>query len=228
MFWKKWVTDIREKTSEMNRKDRRSYIMTYYWPHMLGGISIIALILLFGGHYLFGNVKPEFTCVMVNQRIDTQRDEQIAESFSREAGLKKKEVVIDSDYNFSFGENRIEGVNESSYEKFFFQWQNGELDAVIISESFYRYCIEMGGKFRSIEEGEIGEFEPYMDDDKCTAVVLGNDSFTETVFGRENERLLLAFPETGKHEANSQAFLKYFRNLHDGKIGGMDYEAIIN
>lgn len=226
MFWKKWIVDIKEKTSDMSRKDAFSYVITYYWPHITGFVLSIALIVLFGGHYLFGNEKPVFTCVMVNQRVDVQRDERIAKTFSEEADLDKKRVVIDSDYNFSYEDFQLQGVNESGYEKFFFQWQNGELDAVMMSESFYQYCKDLGGQFREIEE--TGNFAPYMDHGTCTAVVLGKDSFTEIVTGKNDEKLLLTFPKTGKHEEASRAFLNYFCNLKDGKIGGMDYEEIFN
>lgn len=227
MYWRKWIADVGEKTSNMNKKEKYSYIATYYWPHILGVVSIIALFLLFGEHYLFGNSKPEFTCVFVNQRVDIERDGKIAETFSKEAKLDIKEVAIDSDYNFSYGDIHLEGVNESAYDKFFFQWQNGELDAVILSEGFYQYCQELGGEFRSIEVEEIGKFEPYMDDGICTAVVLGKDNFTKIVSGSETERLLLAFPKTGKHEENSKKFLRYFCEVYEKKIGGINYEEII-
>lgn len=226
MFWKKWINDIREKTSSMNKKEACSYIATYYWPQIVGCISIIALILLFGGHYLFGNKKPSFTCVMVDQRTDTDRDERIAETYARNTGFQRGEVVIDSDYNFSYADLHLEGVNESSYEKFFFQWRNGELDAVIMSESFYQYCREMGGEFRHIED--CRNFEPYMDDGVCSAVVLGNDSFMEKVTGDAKEQLLLAFPETGKRKEAADKFLEYLSSVKNGKIGGIEYAEIFN
>lgn len=226
MFWKKWIKDIQEKTSDMNKKEACSYIAAYYWPQIAGCISIIALILLFGGHYLFGNVKPSFTCVMVNQRADTERDNRIAETYAQETGIKREGVVVDSDYNFSYGELHLEGVNESSYEKFFFQWQNGELDVVIMPESFYEYCKELGGGFRNIEDA--GSFETYMDDGICSAVVLGNDSFMEKVTGDRDERLLLTFPETGNHKKAADEFLEYLLSVKNGRIGGIEYEEFIN
>lgn len=226
MFWKKWIEDIKEKTSDMNKKEVCSYIAAYYWPHILGCVSIIALILLFGGHYLFGNVKPSFTCVMVNQRIDVERDNRLAETFAEETGLKREEVVIDSDYNFSYEGVRLEGVNESSYEKFFFQWQNGELDAVIMSERFYEYCKELGGEFRHIED--TGSFEAYIDDGICSAIVLGNDSFMGKTAGDTNEQLFLVFPETGNHKEAADKFLAYLSSVKGGEIEGTEYKEIIN
>lgn len=107
------LEDIKAKTSAMDRKEAISYTLTYYWYHILGIVLAAALILLFVGHYLFGNQKPVFTCVMVNQRMDDNRDQRIAKSFADAAGLPEKQVVVDSDYNFSYDQTMLEGVNES-------------------------------------------------------------------------------------------------------------------
>lgn len=207
----KYLKDIREKTSGMSRQEACSYILTYYWYHILIFVSIVALVLLFVIHYAFGNKRPVFTCIIVNQETDMARDLEMAASFAEEAGLLEDRVVIDSDYNFSYDGFQITGTNESSYEKFFFQWQNQEIDAVIMSESFYRHCKEMRGNFRVLEEQEIEGLTAYMDEGKCTAVILGKDSFMELVTGKDDEKLLLAFPSSGKHEAESKSFLKYMR-----------------
>ncbi len=221
----KYVEDIKEKTKDMDKKETVSYILTYYWYHILGIILVIALILLFGGHYLFGNRKPVFTCVMVNQRIDDLRDQSIADSFALAAGLPPKRVVIDSDYNFSYDQTKLEGVNESSYEKFFFQWGNKEIDAVVLSEDFYLHCKNMGGKFRRLTAEESAGFTEYKDNGECTAVVLGNDSFTEKTSGKKDEKLLLAFPSTGAHLEESREFLEYLR---EESKEGRNLEEIIN
>ena len=150
-------------------------------------------------------------CIIVNQEIDAARDREMADDFAKEAGLPEKRVVIDSDYNFSYDEFRLEGANESSYEKFFLKWQNREIDAVILSESFYRHCKEMGGRFQSLEEQETEGFTAYMDEGQCRAVELGNDGATEWISGKEDEKLLLAFPSSGKHIAEGRSFLKYLQ-----------------
>lgn len=208
---RKYLRDIKERTSDMSRREAGSYILTYYWYHILIAASIVALVLLFAVHYAFGNKKPAFTCIIVNQEMDASRDREIAQSFAEEARLPEDRVVINSDYNFSYGKFQLESANESSYEKFFFQWQNQEIDAVILSESFYLYCKEMGGRFRILDESETGDFAPYMDDGQCTAVALGNDSFAERVNGKKDEKLLLAFPSSGKHMEESRVFLKWLR-----------------
>ena len=208
MFWKEWILDIKEKTSAMDGKDARSYVLAYYWPHILIAVSATALVLLFGWHYLFGNKKPAFTCVIVNQGADAKRDARIAQDYADTAGLSAAEVVLDSDYMFSYGELELPGVNESSYDKFFFQWGNGELDAVILPESFYRYCRELGGGFCLIED--TGSFEAYQEAGACRAAVLGECALQEKACGQE--KLLFAIPETAKHPDKAARFLEYLQS----------------
>lgn len=216
---KKYLTDIKEKTSGMTGKEKRAYILTYYWYHILGFVVIIALILLFIAHYGFGNKKPVFTCALVNQEMETWQAQEMAEAFAEDSGLPGKQVVISPDYMFSYEDVRLEGVNESSYEKFFFQWRNKELDAVILSESFYRYVKEMGGTFKELDEKMAEGFTYYMDENLCTAVVLGNDSFTENRTGKKDEKLLLAFPDTGQHPEECVMFLKFLKTQGIDKYG---------
>lgn len=203
-----WIRDIKEKTAKMNKTAIAMYVITYYWYHILIFLAVFALIFMFIVHYTTTK-KPEFTCVLVNQQVDTKRDNLWTEEFAKEIKEDAKKIAIDSNYNFSFGDMQLEGVNESSYEKFFLQWRNNELDAVIVSESFYKYCKELGGEFENLKDWDTGEFELYEDGNEPKAVVLGTDEFTEKVTGKKDEKLLLAFPENGKHKKISQAFMKY-------------------
>lgn len=206
---KRYLEDIKKKTSGMDRKKTCEYIFTYYWYHILGFFAVIALIVLFAVHYGFGNKKPVFTCIIVNQETNAIQDREMAESFAEKTGLPEERIVIDSEYYFSFDEIRLEGVNESSYEKFFLKWQNQEIDAVILSESFYRHCKEMGGRFYTLEDWGGENCTAYIDEGKYTAAILGYDSFMEKVAGRKEEKLLLAFPSSGKHIAESKMFFQY-------------------
>lgn len=217
---KKYLEDIREKTSEMTRKEKSNYIWTYYWYHILGSVFIIALILLFVLHYGFGNRKPVFTCILVNQEIGASQTQDMAEAFAGNFDLPVEQIVISADYMFSYGDVILEGANESSFEKFFFQWRNKEIDAVILPESFYLYVKKMGGAFKKLDEKTVEGFIPYMDDRVCTAVVLGNDSFTEKISGKKDEKLLLAFPETGIHAEECNMFLEFMGGAGLEKIDG--------
>lgn len=210
---KRYIKDIQEKTSAMTAKEKSDYIWTYYWYHILGFFSIIALLCLVVAHYGFGNKKPVFTCVLVNQETESPQVQKMAEDFAQAFDLSTKQVVISSDYIFSYGDVKLEGVNESSYEKFFFQWSNNEIDAVILPESFYFYVREMGGAFKELDETVAESFHPYIDGNVCTAIVLGNDSFTEKVSGKKDEKLLLAFPETGLHTEECNMFLEFLGGI---------------
>lgn len=218
---KKWRDDILEKTSGMARKEKLSYILTYYWYHLLIGFSALFLFLLFTGHLLFGNKAPQFYCVMVNQLVTPDTVENMTEGFARKANLDVERTVIDSNYIFSYGDVTVKGANESTYEKFFLQWRNREIDAVILPESFYRFCREMGGSFLSLDPNQLEGFEGYMEQGACRGVVLGEDALT-------GEDLLLAFPDNGKHPQISQTFLQYMSDVRDGKTGGAAYEELIN
>lgn len=215
----KWK-DIKEKTSGMGRKEALAYIFTYYWYHMLAFVSVAALIFLFAAHYGSGNKKPLFTCVIVNQQTDTGRDLRIRDAFAQEAGIPPERAVIDSGYQFSYGQFQMQGVNESSYEKFFFQWRNHEIDAVILPESFYWHCREMGGDFYVLDGKAAEGMELYMDEGQAKAAVLGEDRFMETAAGEKGGKLLLAFPVSGERTQMRNSFLKFVsRTWKDHKEG---------
>ena len=221
MFMRRYLDDIKEKTAGMSMKEKVSYVFTYYWYHMLIIVSIIALIFFTVRFYVFGNKKPEFTCVIANQAMDDERDARIAQAFAEENGLDPELVVVDSDYVFSYGDLQIEGANESSYEKFFLKWGNEEIDAVILSESMYEFCRDMRGEFRSLDNMDTSGFETYTDDGKVTAVVLGQDEFMEAATGKTDEKLLLAFPDNGKHGDLCDEFLECIREFKD-ELGGQE------
>lgn len=209
---RKYLADIKEKTSCMSRRDAWGYVFTYYWYHMAGCLAVIVLLFLFAGHYFSGNEKVLFTCVLVNQETDAERESAVRDGFAGQAGLPAEGVVVDSDYHFSYGQFRLESVNESSYEKFFLKWRNGEIDAVILSEDFYEFCKEMGGSFYEVNAEKIEKagagWEGYMDGGSCRAVWIGSDRFAEAVTGEE-EKLLLAFPESGEKPELCESFLEY-------------------
>lgn len=221
MFMRRYLDDIKEKTAGMSMKEKVSYVFTYYWYHMLIIVSIIALIFFTVRFYVFGNKKPEFTCVIANQAMDDERDARIAQAFAEENGLDPELVVVDSDYVFSYGDLQVEGANESSYEKFFLKWGNEEIDAVILSESMYEFCRDMRGEFRSLDNMDTSGFETYTDDGKVTAVVLGQDEFMEAATGKTDEKLLLAFPDNGKHGDLCDEFLECIREFKD-ELGGQE------
>lgn len=120
MGWIRGVfSDIREKTEQMDRGQRLEYIAAYYWYHILFVAAGLGFAFLFIRHLFFGEPPKEFVCVMVNQAVDYERDERLEKDFSEFSGIEPELVSVDSDYVFSYEGKQLEGVNESSYEKFF-------------------------------------------------------------------------------------------------------------
>ncbi len=221
MIFRRYLDDIREKTAGMSTGQKISYVITYYWYHILIIVSIAALIFFTVRFYLYGNQKPAFTCVIVNQEMDSERDSRIAEAFAEENGLDPERVTVDSDFVFSYGDVKLQAVNESSYEKFFLKWQNQEIDAIVLSESMYEFCREMRGGFRSLDGMDPSGLETYTDEGNVTAVVLGQDRFMEAAVGATDEKLLLAFPDNGQHEDLCGPFLECMKQYCE-EFGGSE------
>lgn len=190
---KKWITDIREKTRDMDREHTLEYIRNYYWYHILIGCIILGLIVLLVYHIGWGERKKEFSCVLVNQAVDYERDEKIAEDFGNFAGIDPGKILIDSDYHISYGDKKLEDVKESSYEKFFFNWSVEEIDAMIMAESFYEYCIGQGGEF-------TGE------------KILVRGTFLEGLLKEEpDDPLVLVLPANAAHKDNGALFREFVK-----------------
>lgn len=151
-WWKGIFKDIREKTADMSREQKLEYIAAYYWYHILFVVVFLFLIILLIRHLFFGEPPKVFTCVMINQAIDYERDERLTEDFASASGIPREEISIDSNYVFSYAGKQLEGTNDSSYDKFFFRLGGGELDAAIMPESFYRYCMDLEYEFADLGE----------------------------------------------------------------------------
>ncbi len=188
---KKWIRDIREKTADMNREQKFQYIAAYYWYHILLGFLFIGIVILFIYHVTWGDRSREFTCVIVNQAVDYERDRELAEQFAADSGMKEKEILIDSDYQISYGDTQLDGVKESSYEKFFFNWQAKEIDAMVMPESFYEFCLEQGGEFTEEK------------------IPVGMTRLRDTILEEENDPVYLVFAADKKHEKACGKFRRF-------------------
>lgn len=212
----KLIDDYKDKTQSMNRQEKMEYTLTYYWYHMLGIVAVIGFILFLILHIKFGMQKPEFTCVLVNQEIDYERDERLAHEIAKELELKDEYVLVDSDFQISYENVKLTGINESSYEKFFFKWQNEEIDAVILPESFYHYCKKAGGTFKNVEELGAAGLSLYEDDGCYRAIYIEDTGLMEVLKSDRKEPLLLAFPDTGQHEEKCNRFITYITEIRKG------------
>lgn len=212
---KKWITDIREKTADMNREQAVEYVFTYYWYHMLLAAAALGLIILLIYHIGWGKQRTDFACVMVNQQIDRERDERLAQAFADAAGMDAKAVSVDSDYQISYGDVELEGVMESSYEKFFFNWSAGKIDAVLMPESFYKYCRAQGGSYADTgelageKETEVSPGKFFEDGGKITGIYAAQTALAEYVIIDENDPLLCVFLPESRHEEANRDFVRF-------------------
>lgn len=214
---KKWIEDIRTKTKEMTREQAVEYVLMYYWYHILLGTIALGLVILLVYHVGWGkNRKPDFTCVIINQEVDFSRDTEITEDFSAFSGIKAKKLSIDSDYLISYGDVQLPEANESSYEKFFFNWSSGVIDVMVLPESFYKYCLELGGEFRDLRElvpedrrGRLEE-QRYQENGQAYAGIYVKGTALERWLQMEEEDpLVLVVPIEMKHEELGGVFLEY-------------------
>lgn len=211
--------DIREKTGQMDKGQRLEYIAAYYWYHILFVAAGLGLVILFIRHLFFGEPPKEFTCVMVNQAVDYERDGRLGEIFAEVSGIDSELISMDSDYVFSYEGKQLEGVNESSYEKFFFRWGNGEVDAAVIPESFYKFCKGLEYEFVDLKDvlgevaagDEMGLWAGHIleDDGRWEGVYLKGTPLMEYVEEEEDDPVILVFLQNKVRQEAIRAFFLF-------------------
>ena len=215
MWLQKTMNDIHKHTERMDRRQKTEYILTYYWYHLLSLLLGVLLLTLLIRHLFFREPPRAFTCVLVNQRVDYERDEALATEFADASGIDLERIGIDSDYVFSYGNVRLEAANESSYEKFFFRWGAGELDAVLMPESFYRYCLELEYEFEDLrslctEEQKRNYAGSFIEEGgRQEALYVEETRLMPYVKQTEGDRLVLVYVLGSGHAEANRAFLAY-------------------
>ncbi len=207
--------EIRKKTAGMDRYQKMEYIVSYYWYHILLTVLGIGIFVLLVRHLFFQKPPKEFTCVMINQAVNYERDERMQQEFSEKSGMTEERIWIDSDYVFSYEGKQIEGANESSYEKFFFGWLVGELDAVIMPISFYRHCRELEYEFMDLDllfdraEMALWEERMLLEEGKAKGLYLSELYLMSYLNQEDDDPLLLVFLQGDTHKEAKRAFLKF-------------------
>lgn len=212
---RKTMEELRRNTAKMDRRRKAEYVLAYYWHYLLFASAAAGLLILLVRHLFFAPPPKALICVLVNQQADYERDERLARDFSEYSGISPEEILVDSDYLFSYGDVRLEAANESSYEKFFFRWGSRELDAVLMPESFYRYCKEIEYEFADLRSFCTEEQrEPFAQSflksgERYEALYAEHTRLTPYLRQEGEDRLVLAFvPESGHPEADA-AFLRF-------------------
>lgn len=212
---RRMLEDIRRNTERMDQKQKAEYILTYYWYHLLFAAVGAGLMILLARHLFFREPPKAFTCVLVHQMVDYERDEALALDFAAASGIAPERIEVDSDYVFSYGDVKLEAANESSYEKFFFRWGSGELDAVLMPESFYHYCRGLEYEFADLgllcteEIKEAHEGQWIEADGRTEALYVDGTRLAPYVRQTEGDRMVLVYlPGFSRMEAD-RAFLSY-------------------
>ncbi len=214
-WWKGILKDIREKTAGMDREQKLAYIGTYYWYHILFAAVGLFLVVLLVRHLFFGEPPKEFTLVMVNQAIDFERDEKLAQDFGEAAGIDRERITVDSNYVFSYVGKQIEGANESSFDKFFFRLGGGELDGAIIPESFYRYCMELDYEFADLGAMLTSEQKSRCQDQlleqggACNGIYIEDTPLMAYLDQEADDPVILIFFEKEEHREADRMFLEF-------------------
>ena len=177
---------------------------------MLGILAVLALLIFLVVHFAFPEEKPFFKCVLVNQKIDSDRDVVLSEEFATFSGLDAKRIVFDSDYVISYKktEEKQDAGNESGFDKFFFQWSKGELDAVILTKDFLKYCTSVGGEYYSADEFETKDLN-LCEAGGSKAIDLTGTNLESELDGTEKEDLVLVFTATGIHKEMWQKYIDF-------------------
>ena len=202
------IRNIQQATKEMSGKEKLEYILTYYWYHILGILVAVGLIVFGIVHFAFPEKKPLFTCALVNQKVDSARDTELAEQFADNSQIERDRVRFDSDYLIFYEQE--DSSNESGFDKFFFQWSGGELDAVVMTEDFLSYCIEVGGEFHSVDQFDTQGLQ-LTEVDGVKAVKLEGTKLEQYLDGTEKMDLVLVFPKTADHTETCQKFLDFIK-----------------
>jgi hypothetical protein len=214
-WWKGILKDIQDKTGQMDKDQKLEYIFTYYWYHILIAAIGLGIFVLLIYHIFFGEKPKEFTCVMVNQAIDYERDERLLEDFAADSGILAERISIDSNYVFSYVGKQLEGANESSYDKFFFGMGAGELNAAVIPESFYRYCMELEYEFVNIgdmltkEQKELWQGELLGNDGVYSGIYVEKMYLREYIQQDDDDPAILVFLQSRRDSGKNRAFLAF-------------------
>lgn len=217
-MFKKWIEDIRIKTRDMDKVQKREYIITYYWYHMLIAFILLFITGLVIYHLLWGSRKTVFSLAIINQEVNYERDEKILQDFSKAYGIKSKNISVDSNYLLSYGDVTLEGngrLNESLFEKFFFGWNEGAIDAVIMPESFFKYCTSKNGKFTGpsilclgMKPKEMEEYF-YKYNGEYMGIYVNKTNIANDFIDNVKDPLILVFLDNSSHITECMEFAEF-------------------
>lgn len=197
---------------DMTKKQRAEYIFTYYKWHILGICAGVGLIIFLIVHFAFPDKEPLFSCALINQRIDYDRDDGLESDFSNYSGIDLDRIDIDSDYNISYPGHEIEDANSGIFDKFFIKYSNGDFDAMITTADFAEYCQQMGAQYTDISEFDTGDLSLY-EENGISGIDITQTKIMDKLDISDGDKLLLVFPAEGKHHDSCQKFISYLLDM---------------
>lgn len=211
---REWAEDIRTKTKDMGRGQKAEYVLHYYWYHILLSVLSLGILTLGIYHVTWGRKTVDFSLVFVNQDINYERDSEICKEFAAASGIREKGIQIDSDYLLSYDAVRLDGVNESSYEKFFFNWSYGRIDAMVIPKSFYAYCKRQGGEYTDPIDllpaaAKLPAASLFWDGETCAGIYADGLYIQNKLKQDKRDPYILVFPAQIRHTNSAVKFLEY-------------------
>lgn len=223
---KEWFAREKEKTSEMNRQEKVSYIFEYYKFWLLGIVAFLVAVCWLIYHFCFAENEQGFNCAVVN--CATENDVNgISDDLTAYFGYntKKETAYFDMDYQIAYPGVENTAADDSFFEKFFLNLRMGVLDVAIMPESYMEYCNSVGHPFYDVTDvltqEQLNQYEDRFlkgKDDEGEEYICGiniNDMQFFKQMGiaevevNEKEPLVLTFPYGGKHLEESSRFLDY-------------------
>lgn len=184
----------REKWHTLDRSQRLTYIWDYYKVHI--GVCAIVLVGLaaFIWHLCFTNQEAVLNFAIVNEDMDTARDNQLARDLAGylEINPKKEKVVVDSNYNIAYHYDDetnqayyIDGTvasDFSTYEKYFLNLGSGTVDAAVIPEEFLEYCESVETYYSPVEQVLTEEQMQKYEDIVCCGTDASGNSYAAGLY----------------------------------------------
>ncbi len=222
--------DKKRQWQSMTWPEKLDHIWTYYRAWIFSAVFVIAGAVWLVSRYLLDNEECGFSLGLINgymEKGDVALSAELDEFFGFQEG--ETYAYFDTAYQFSYTGVENSAGDNSFYEKFFLNIRMGELDAVIMPESFFEYCNDLEPIFcdvRSVlSEEQQGAWEDYYvmgQTEDGAAYACGIDiSHLDYInaegmgFVGENngEAFILAFPVTGEHRALGGALLRYIEKM---------------
>ncbi|MDO4617278.1 MAG: hypothetical protein Q4B03_07465 [Lachnospiraceae bacterium] len=198
MIVKHAISNFRIQTAAMDRKEKASYIAEYYWYHILLSFAAVFVLIMVIYNFTFGRQTVSFQLAIVNEQTDDERDTRLSAVLAEKLGLEERAVVVDSKYSVSYEEHlqndEMGSVDYSGYDKFFFGWSNGELDAVVLPSSLLEYCLDLGGELKTLTENGM------------VCIALKESSLVSFVEDDTEDPMVIILPLNGRHVEEADLF----------------------